>query len=124
MEQNRNAHTIRNDDLPPDFEKLVRENGQATISVAFRKGRCASSYVRFRQWCWRNNVNPSDVFNSIIEPIAHFCENFARRDSEGNTVVVFNLGEVRLEQSYASPNNGHRKIKPRKKVKCNIVTLI
>ena len=120
MEPTRNAHSVRGDNLPPDFASLVRANGQAAISLAFRKGRCADSYIRFRQWCWKNDVNPSDVFNGIIEPLLHFCENFARRDAEGNVIVSLNLGEVKLEQTYAS-GHGHFK---RKKNIPNKVTLI
>ena len=100
-----NPHRVRDNTNPPNALSLMQGNGQFTMVVAFRKGRSADWYVRFRQWCWANNVNPTDVFNAIIEPITHFCENFARRQGD-DIVVPLNLGDVLLQKFYGCAKEG------------------
>ena len=95
-------HSVRRSTEPPDLTKLINTNGQVALSMGFRRGGPAQAYVRFRQWCWQNDVNPSELFNALIEPITHFCENFARRDKDNNVIVTFNLGDVKLEKCYGS----------------------
>lgn len=95
----------------PDFTASVNTNGQLTTSVNFRKGGQADAYVALRQWCWRHDVNFSDIVNSLIGPLAHFCQNFGRLDAQGNVIVTLNFGDIRLEKVYG--NGPKRKVKYR-----------
>ena len=95
----RDAHRFRRGE--PDFTMLVRgDNGQITHNVSFRKGGPAQAYIDLREWCYNNGINFSDIINSIIEPLFHFCCNFARRDKQDNIIITLNFGDICLEQVY------------------------
>ena len=100
----KDAHTLRKMTRMPEGCDLINGKGQFQMVLTFRQGRCTEMYIRFRQWCWLNDINPSDVFNSLIEPITHFLENFAHFDAKGNILAPMNLGTVLLEKLYYRSN--------------------
>lgn len=104
---NHDPHSVRLGETPPDFTSLYRgAKGQLSCNVAFRKGPKAEAYIKLREWCWYNEVNWSDIFNSLIEPLLSACLHFSHRDTDDQIVITLNLGDVALDQAYAARRLG------------------
>lgn len=68
-----------------------------TISFRPRNGLSAQAYWEIRQWCDINGFTFSDVFNSVLIPLAYYLNNFCELDEEKNlATIAFNVGDLKI----------------------------
>lgn len=101
-----------------DMSVLLRADGQALFTMNFRKGDPMAAYLALRKWCSVNNLNFSDIINSIIVPLNYFCQNFSRVEKDDSVIVTMNFGDLTIEQIYHLRPNRPAKV-PRKKTRAD-----
>lgn len=68
-----------------------------SITLRPRNGLAAEAYWEIRYWCDKNGFTFSDVFNSMIVPLAYYLNNFCEIDHDRSIAkVALNIGDLQI----------------------------
>lgn len=75
-----------------------------TVSFRPRKGEPRANFEAICKWCLSNSISFSEFFNTMLGPLAFYCENYSAINEQTNNIeVVFNIGKITFQITNEHP---------------------